>query len=71
MGKPIAVNTTGKAPQSGESLPTVKATGKAGTSIKPDGKAGIGQGLTICQHTATKQGTGKRRKSSRFRIFLV
>ena len=25
----------------------IEATGKAGTSIKPDGKAGIGQGFTV------------------------
>ena len=43
----------------------IEATGKAGTSIKPDGKGGIGQGFTVCQHTATKQGTGDRRKPSR------
>ena len=64
----------GKAPRTGESLPTVKATGlargilplavwldgdrshgQAGTSIKADGKGGIGQGFTVCQHTATKK----------------
>ena len=68
------IEATGKAPRSGESLPTVKATGlargilplavwldgdrshgQAGNSIKPDGKAGIGQGFTVCQHTATKK----------------
>ena len=31
----------------------------------PDGKAGIGQSFTVCQRTATKQGTGDRRKPSR------
>ncbi|MCX7108989.1 MAG: hypothetical protein NTX45_02440 [Proteobacteria bacterium] len=29
QGKPIAVSTTGKAPRSGDNLPTVKATGLA------------------------------------------
>ena len=43
----------------------IEATGKDGASIKPDGKAGIGQGFTVCQRTATKQGMGYRRKPSR------
>jgi len=49
--------------QSGQMV--IEATGKAGTPIKPDGKGGIGQGFTVWQHTATKQGTGDRRKPSR------
>ncbi len=44
----------------------IETTGKAGTSINPDGKAGIGQGFTNCQHTATEEATGYRRKPSRY-----
>ena len=40
QGKPITVSTTGKAPRSGESLPTVKATGLARGILPLGGLAG-------------------------------
>ncbi|PZN79796.1 MAG: hypothetical protein DM484_10880 [Candidatus Methylumidiphilus alinenensis] len=36
-------------------LDVERSHGQAGTSTKPDGKAGIGQGFTVCQRTATKK----------------
>ena len=58
QGKPIAVSTTGKAPRSGDSLPTVKATGLA-RGILPlavwlDGDRSHGQGRNLDQ--ARRQG---------------
>ncbi|PZN79794.1 MAG: hypothetical protein DM484_10870 [Candidatus Methylumidiphilus alinenensis] len=40
QGKAIAVSTTGKAPRSGESLPTVKATGLARGTLPLGGLVG-------------------------------